>query len=382
MRVLQRYFISEIVQSVLFVLIAFLALFTFFDLIGELSSVGRGNYRLQHAFIYILLGVPGYIYELMPIAVLIGTIYSLAQFASRSEFTIMRASSMSTAMVCSILAKIGLFFIIMTFLFGEVITPRTSQMAAQFKLNVQGSNVGSEFRSGLWSKDIIRENGVIGRALGSRFMNVKTMRPNGELLRIKIYEFDNDLRMTAMISAESARYLGTNTWRLFNVSESTLDRSEVSAKDPFPDASAAISSRKMETKDLVSEVTPNILSVLAVDPDKMSAYNLYVYMNHLTENNQDTARHKIAFWKKVVYPFSIFVMMALALPFAYLHFRSGGISLKIFSGIMIGVSFVMINNLFSHIGLLNTWPPFMTAIIPSLLFFISAIVAMWRVERH
>jgi lipopolysaccharide export system permease protein len=76
------------------------------------------------------------------------------------------------------------------------------------------------------------------------------------------------------------------------------------------------------------------------------------------------------------------VMMALALPFAYLHARSGGVSLKIFVGIMIGVSFKLINSLFSHIGLLNTWPPLATAIAPSLLFLAGAIGALWWVERH
>ena len=109
---------------------------------------------------------------------------------------------------------------------------------------------------------------------------------------------------------------------------------------------------------------------------------LDVYNRHLVENKQDATSYQIAFWKKIIYPFSVFVMMALALPFAYLHFRSGGVSLKIFTGIMIGVAFILINNLFSHIGLLNTWPPFLTAVIPSLLFLLSAVFALWWVERH
>jgi lipopolysaccharide export system permease protein len=87
-------------------------------------------------------------------------------------------------------------------------------------------------------------------------------------------------------------------------------------------------------------------------------------------------------WTKLFYPLAVFVMMALALPFAYLQSRSGGLSLKIFIGIMIGVSFQLLNSLFSHIGLLNTWPPFMTAIAPSALFLFAAISACRWVERH
>jgi lipopolysaccharide export system permease protein len=114
----------------------------------------------------------------------------------------------------------------------------------------------------------------------------------------------------------------------------------------------------------------------------MSAYNLWSYSQHLAENNQHTERYDIAFWKKLVYPLSVFVMMALALPFAYLHFRTGGVSLKIFTGIMIGVSFQLVNTLFSHLGLLNTWPPFFTAALPSTIFLLIAIGALWKIERN
>ena len=114
----------------------------------------------------------------------------------------------------------------------------------------------------------------------------------------------------------------------------------------------------------------------------MSAYGLAAYTKHLAENKQITERYEIAFWKKIIYPFAVFVMMALALPFAYLHFRAGGVSLKIFAGIMIGVSFQLLNSLFSHIGLLNTWPALVTAILPSAVFLLMAISALWWVERH
>ena len=133
---------------------------------------------------------------------------------------------------------------------------------------------------------------------------------------------------------------------------------------------------------MVSEVTPDILAVLFADPDRMSAYDLAAFTRHLAENKQDSERYEIAFWKKMIYPFATLVMMMLALPFAYLHVRSGGVSLKIFSGIMIGMVFYLINSLFSHLGLLNTWPPVMTAMVPSILFMSLALAGLRYVERH
>lgn len=375
MKVLHRYIASEIVGSVLFALVAFLALFAFFDLIEELRDVGHGGYQLQHAFLYVTMRLSGYVYDLMPIAALIGTIYTLAQLAARSEFTVMRASGLSTVMAGWILAKVGIVFVLITFLFGEVIAPATSEMAERWKLQAQGATISQEFRSGWWTKDVIRENGLTGETIGSRFLNVKNVSLEGQLQDVKLYEFDRDFRLTAVVTAAHADYQGKNTWRLANVSE-TLFPANATA------ISSTVSTKHAPTKDLVSEITPNILSVVFADPDRMSAYGLAIYTRHLAENSQSTERYEIAFWKKLFYPLAVLVMMALALPFAYLHFRAGGVSLKIFIGIMIGVSFQLLNSLFSHLGLLNTWPPLATAVLPSATFLLVAIAALLWVQKH
>jgi lipopolysaccharide export system permease protein len=103
--------------------------------------------------IYVLLLMPGHVYEVMPVAALIGTIYAMAQFAQSSEFTIMRASSMSTRMVAWMLFKIGILFVAITFIFGELVTPRSAPLAERTRLSAKGATVSAEFRSGMWTKD-------------------------------------------------------------------------------------------------------------------------------------------------------------------------------------------------------------------------------------
>ncbi len=388
MTVLQRYFALEISRAVVFVLAAFLALFAFIDLIGELQMVGRGGYQLQHAFLYVTMGMPGYVYELMPIAALIGTIYALAQFAARSEFAIMRVSSMSTRTAGWMLTKIGLVFVALTFLFGEYIAPMTSAMGEQLKLRARGAALSQEFRSGTWAKDLVRENGMSGKVIGSRFLNVRELRPDGQLLGLKIYEFDQDFHLVALITAARATYRSAFTWRMEEVTETRFSRTPGAQKKPegqtesLPDIPTRVTTKTEAAKDLVSDNTPEILSISFADPNRMSAYDLSIYTRHLTDNKQRSERYEIAFWKKIIYPFAVLVMMALALPFAYLHFRSGGVSLKIFAGIMIGVSFQLLNSLFSYLGLLNTWPALATAILPSVLFLLLAMSALWWVDRH
>ncbi len=378
MNVLRRYFATEIYRSVLFVLIAFLALFAFFDLMGEIKSVGQGPYRLEHAFIYLTLGLPAYAYDLMPIAALIGTIYVMAQFAARSEFTVMRASSLSMGRALRLLLRIATVLAVLTFVLGEFIAPRCSDFRENFKRRIMGATISSEFMTGLWAKDVIRDPAT-GVAVGSRFLNARKVEADGVMRAIRVYEFDTQMTMLAQISAEEGRFTGDGQWALRDVEELRF-----SPNLPAPDVRelSIASRRKLDTNTMRSDITPEIMAVLVADPSKMSALDLAVFSRHLEENRQRSERYDIALWSKLFYPLAVFVMMALALPFAYLQARSGGLSLKIFIGIMIGVSFQLLNSLFSHIGLLNTWPPILTAITPSLIFLLAALSALWWVERH
>jgi lipopolysaccharide export system permease protein len=389
MKILQRYFAVSILQAVAFVLVAFLALQAFMDLTGELPSVGNNGYAIQYAFLYVLVQLPSHVYEVMPLAALIGTIYTMAQFAATSEFTIMRASSMSTGMVGWMLAKIGVVLVIITFIFGELIAPRTAPMAEKIRLSARGAAISTEFRSGLWTKDIVKADGMTGEVTGSRFFNVRQVKPDGTLIGVKLYEFDNNFRLRSITLAKTGTFQGNNKWLLSDVTENLFTNpqllkpgAEANLENNFAQESGMIATRHSATKDLLSEITPKILQVAGSDPDRMSALELAVYTRHLQENKQETERFKIAFWKKLFDPLTIFVLMALALPFGYLHTRSGGVSLKIFVGIMIGVSFQLVNALFSHLGVLSTWPAIVTAIAPSMLFLVLALGALWWVERH
>lgn len=387
MSVLQRYFAVSIFQAVGFVLLAFLGLLGFMDLTGEMPGVGKNGYGMQHAVLYVLVMIPQHVYEVMPVAALIGTIYTMAQFASTSEFTIMRAAGMSTRTAAWMLFKIGIVLVAITFVFGELIAPRTALMAERLHLTGRGTTVSAEFRSGLWTKDIIKSDGLKGDVLGSRFFNVREVLPDGRLVGVKLYEFDNSFRMRTLTVAKTGTYQGDNVWRLYEVTENhfsnpALAKGEPSAQNNFAQETGVVSTTQHANKDLVSEITPKILSVSASDPERMSANELAVYTRHLQENRQQTERFKIAFWKKLIDPLAIFVLMALALPFAYLHMRSGGVSLKIFIGIMIGVGFLLVNTLFSHLGVLSTLPAFVTAAMPSVIFLLLAIGTLYWVERH
>jgi lipopolysaccharide export system permease protein len=355
-RTLERYFARQIFAATGFVLLGFLALFAFFDLIGELNDLGKGAYDLRQVFMFVLLNAPAHAYELLPVVVLIGTLYVLALFAGNSEYTVMRGSGLSPARAALILGKIGLVFAVLTFAVGEWISPAGEEAAQKTKMRALSEMIGQDLQSGLWFKD------------EGSFINAREARQADVLQDLRIFDFDADYRLKSITRADRAEYRAKGVWELTNVVRTFFTPEPRTEREP----------------SLVwrSAVSPDLLDALIMKPERMSAWALHKYTEHLAGNRQKTERYDIALWKKLFYPLAALVMMALALPFAYMQARAGMVGVKVFSGIMLGILFHLLNSLFAHIGLLQNWPPFAAAALPSAAFLAAAVVMMWWVERR
>jgi lipopolysaccharide export system permease protein len=289
--------------------------------------------------------------------VLVGTLVALATLAANSEYTVMRVAGLSAGRAAWTLAQIGAVFVVLTLLVGEVAVPAAERAARQIRLDRLGSAVASDLRTGLWVKS------------DRKFVNVSEVLPDATLKGVRVFEFDPEFRLVSISQAARGSYEGKNRWRLSEVSETT-----------FRDDGAQV--RRFPSVEWESVLTPEMVSVLLVVPEKLSVWGLYQYTRHLAANKQRTERYEIALWKKLVYPFAALVMMGLALPFAYVHVRHGGLGVKVFTGLMIGVFFHFLNTLFSHLGVLERWPPLAAAAAPSVLFLLTAMAMMWWVERR
>ncbi len=356
MKIASRYLLQEISASILVIMLALISMFSFFDLIQELDSIGKGSYGIGSALLFVLLSAPGHVYEVVPVAVLIGTMYALAQFARHSELVVLRASGVSMSALGLILLRVGVIFAILTFAVGELITPLSEKTAQRLRIKATDSVVAQDFRSGLWVKD------------GNSFVNIEDVLPDAGLLNIHIYEFDPDFHLRMISNAKSGSY-HDSSWDLRDVSQTSFSQNRIRTQ-VFAQASWQ------------SVIRPELLNVLLVVPEKMSAWNLYFYIRHLGENHQKTTRHEIALWSKMVYPIASIVMVVLALPFGFLQQRAGGISAKIFAGIMLGLTYQVLNRLFVHIGLLNDWPPLLSATVPTALFLAAGVGMLIWVERR
>lgn len=357
MKTLRRYLATEILAATGLVFAALLMLFAFFDLVEQIKDLGRGVYTLRRILLYVLLSAPDHVYELFPIAALIGTLFALAQLVAGSEYTVMRTSGVSITRLAATLVVIGLAFAVLTFVFGEFIGPPSERLAQRVRSQAITGLVAQEFRSGLWVKD------------DKSFINVVEVLPDSSVKGLRIYEFDDRHQLRSISFARTGNYQGGRRWLLKDITQTG-----------FEDMKTTVHEIAQAHWDSVLD--PSLLTVLMQRPEKMAAWRLYSFAQHLRENRQKALRYEIALWSKITYPLAVLVMMVIALPFAHFQSRQAGVGAKIFAGIMLGLAFHFLNRLCSHLGLLNDWPPFAAAIMPTIIFLSVAVGMMWWQERR
>lgn len=357
MSTVRNYMLTRFFGATLFTLACLLGLFGFFDIIREVPDLGKGSYDTTTMLAHVALMIPGHAYELMPLAVLIGALLAMSQLSGTSEYTAIRTFGISLAQIARFKLIFGLIMALAALMLGEFISPHSEQMAERLKLQSTRSLIAQEFRSGLWVKD---DNNII---------NVREMLPDNTLLGIRIYSYDNNYHLLRSEYAERATYQGKGDWLLENVRSSTLHEDR-------------ITTARQATRQWQSVLQPDILAVLLVVPEQMSALDLLTYIEHLKSNQQKTQRYEIALWGKLFYPLACISMALVALAFTPTQRRHNDLGAKLFIGIGLGIGFHFCNRLFAHLGLLYDWNPLLTATLPTALFLIAGTWAIIRQEKR
>ena len=356
MKLITRYIIGRMSVSAVYALLAFLALYSFFEVIDQAGDVGQGGYTGMKMAQYVLFQMPAHAYELMPLAVLIGGLLSLSQLASGSELTVMKASGMSTKKLLLVLSQFGLIFALATVAVGEWVAPQLSRYAENMKAGaVNGAITAGS--AGLWLKE--KDN----------IVNVREMLPDRTLRDIKIWQYDENYRLVRTQQAESAVLDADGSWRLKNVGSSLLGDKEV----------------KVLSENEVRwpiEVKSSLLDVLLVQPEQMSLSELTAYIGHLESNRQKTRLYDIEWWRKLAYPVAAWVMALVAFAFTPQNTRHGNMGLKLFGGICLGLLFHFAGRLFGFSAQLYGIPPFVAGTLPTVLFALLAVFLIRKQEKR
>lgn len=354
MTLLDRYIGRHVVMSTLVVMVVLLSLFAIFSFLDELNRVGRGHYTITIAIEYVILQLPSLMYQLFPIAALLGSTLGLGLMASHSELTVIRASGVSLAQIIWSVMKVGIVLVVLTLIVGETIAPVADQYASTLRSVAISDKLHIRGKSQLWARD------------GEDFVNVRRILPGKRFWGVFIYQRDKEHRIKRIVHAQSAAFR-KNKWVLENVVSSEFD-------------GLRVVTQREKSKIWNTDLSPDLLNVVTLLPATMSIRGLYQYINFLTSNGLDAASYQHALWNKVAAPFITGVMVFLAIPFVFGPLRSVGVGHRIFVGGLLGIGFYMVNQVFTYVGVVYNINPVVSSFLPAGLAFAMAYWMMRRVR--
>lgn len=360
MKILDVYIARVIISAVLVVTLALLGFDLFFNLTHELQAVGKGNYTLSAACIYLILTIPSRLYMLFPWSALIGSLIGLGALASHSELVVMRTSGVSVARITWAAMKAACILMVIVVFLGEGIAPITTELAKTRKALALSDGQTLETAYGVWVRQ--------GRA----FMHIQSVQAKDRLVGVARYVFDVNRTLTEALYAQSAELQRDGQegkheiWQLNQVQGTRF----------FQDKTSAFKENTMRISDLLA---PEILETVSVKhPERLSMIALFRVIRHRAKNDLDAQHYEIAFWGKILRPVVVLMMVFLAVPFVFGPLRTVSMGFRVVSGLIVAFLFHTLNSLFTPLAVVYQAPPILAVLMPVLLF---SGIGFWILRR-
>jgi lipopolysaccharide export system permease protein len=353
MTLLDRYLARTVLIHTLMVMAVLTALMTLLIFIGQQDDIGTGSYGVGDAFLFTMLSLPQQVYELLPIAALIGAILGLGALARDSELTVVRAAGVSIVRIAASAALAGLIVAALMWLLGEYLAPPAEQYARQHKIFSKYSQLDMAGSSSAWVRQ------------GSWFLNVRQQAAKNLFGGVFVFELDADRRLRLVGRAETAAQDPAGRWMLSNYAETRLD-------------SARVVARVKDLEEAGAQFNVDFLGLAATRPKALPLMDVYAYVRHLKANDLDSRVWEIAFWSRISRLVAAVLVCVFAVPFALGPLRSAGAGGRTVLGIMAGVLFVLLTQTLENSGRVYELNPLLVAWGPILLLALITTVAIRR----
>lgn len=340
--------VAVAILAVLGIILGLASLFAFIDEMGDISD----SYTLLDAGKYVALTAPRRVYDMLPMAALIGCLIGLGSLASSSELTIMRAAGVSIGRIVWAVMKPMLVLMVVGVLVGEYVAPLAENKAQAERSLALGSGDAQSGKHGMWHRQ------------GDEFIHINTVQPQGLLYGVTRYRFDDQRHMLSASFARKAQYDGEH-WQLSDVTTTVFhaERSEVV--------------KAAEERWDVS-LTPQLLSTVIVAPEALSISGLWGYIHYLADQGLNNGQYWLAFWVKVLQPLVTAALVLMAISFIFGPLRSVTLGQRVFTGVLVGFVFRIAQDLLGPSSLVFGFPPLLAVVLPAA---ICAVAGVWLLRR-
>ncbi|MBX8599815.1 LPS export ABC transporter permease LptG [Pseudomonas cichorii] len=336
------------IMAVLGIILGLASLFAFIDEMGDISD----SYTLMDAGSFVLMTAPRRVYDMLPMAALIGCLIGLGTLASSSELTIMRAAGVSIARIVWAVMKPMLFLMAAGVLVGEYVAPYGENQAQAARSLAQGSGDSQSAKHGLWHRQ------------GDEFIHINTVQPNGLMYGVTRYRFDEQHHMLTSSFARQANYM-TDYWELKDVSTTY-----------FRDGSTEVIKTPVERWEV--SLSPQLLSTVIMPPESLSISGLWSYAHYLADQGLSNGRYWLAFWTKVLQPLVTVALVLMAISFIFGPLRSVTLGQRVFTGVLVGFTFRIIQDLLGPSSLVFGFSPLFAVLVPAAACALAGVLLLRR----
>ncbi|MDC1536805.1 LPS export ABC transporter permease LptG [Candidatus Thioglobus sp.] len=360
MKIRDRYITKTILSYTIIVLVVWLSIYSFFNFLAELNTVGKDGYTILSAFTYIILQLPDVAYKQASPIILLGCILGMGHLATTGQLLIFRVSGASILKITLITLKNSLIFVLFFIAIGEFLAPISSNLSDRSKLNAMGGSGVSFNQDGFWIRD------------GDNFINVKK-NINGKLFSgITVIEINSSNKIVRVIKSENA---------LFDGNSLDMSGSEIFSIDgsSFFDG---VSLKERNSYDKTVSFDEDLIDSLEKEPQDISTWTLIKQVRFLSDNKLRSGVFEVELYKRLIQPITLIAMILLAMLFIFGSTRDVTLGRKIFFGVALGLSFEMLSRVASAMALSFDFSPLLSSILPSIVvMFISIILLLKKSFR-
>ncbi|MFA5960652.1 MAG: LPS export ABC transporter permease LptG [Tatlockia sp.] len=353
MKLLERYIAKNVLSAIGLVTLMLAGLQIFILFVNELDDLGKAEYSIWQAALYVFLQTPYQVYLFFPMASLIGCLVGLGIMANHRELVVMRAAGMSIGQVTIAVLKVAALIILLVTVIGETFVPKIAHYANDRKIQALSGGQTLRTAKGVW---IRHEND---------FIFIATILPN-TLHFVYQFRFDASDHLKLARKIDHIVY-SDNHWQAYDVAETHFYAEKT--------ASTRTASMPWDVG-----IRPNILSVSGSLPDEMTLKQLGQFIRAQKISHQSVISYQIDYWQRIIQPLTTVIMMVLAIPFIFGPLRSSTMGSKLLTGIMVGFGFYIMNKFLGPVSQVLQWPPEIATMGPTALFAVLGIYLMRRVR--
>jgi len=353
-KILDRYVAKNVITSIGLVTLILAGLQIFILFVDQLGDLGRVDYGIVQATVFVLLQMPYQVYLFFPMASLLGCLIGLGIMANHRELVVMRASGMSILQITGAVLKASVLLIILVTALGETLIPFLSHYANDYKTFAVSGGQTLRTSRGFWLR------------YGNDFIDIGSVVSNNILQNIYQFRFDDKHNLQISRYIREAKYSQAG-WTAYDVTQT-----EFSAEHTKVQTSASLA------WDV--PVKPRILTISSIEPDEMTLHELNRYIREQKRTHQNVHNYQFAFLQRIIQPFTTMVMMVLAIPFIFGPLRSSSMGSKLLVGAAAGFGFHILSRFFGPVSTVFQWPPELAALGPTFIFAILGLYLMRRVR--